>query len=45
MTGAQRSYLTTLAEEAGEDVPEQMSKADASEMIDRLQGKSDRLDT
>lgn len=35
-TGAQLSYLQTLAEEAGEDVPDGMTKAEASEMIDRL---------
>ncbi|CAN5850989.1 DUF3072 domain-containing protein [soil metagenome] len=43
MTGAQRSYLTTLAQEAGEDVPDDLSKAQASEMIDRLQAESDRV--
>jgi hypothetical protein len=42
-TGPQRSYLSTLAREAGEDVPEDITKAEASETIDRLQGESDRL--
>ena len=42
-TGPQRSYLSTLAREAGEDVPEGITKAEASETIDRLQGESDRL--
>lgn len=42
MTGPQRSYLSTLAREAGEDVPENLTKAQASEMIDRLQAKSGR---
>ena len=42
MTGPQRSYLQTLAREAGEDVPEGLSKAQASEMIDRLQEKTGR---
>ena len=42
-TGPQRSYLSTLAREAGEDVPEDVSKAEASEAIDRLQQQSDRL--
>ena len=42
-TGPQRSYLSTLAREAGEDVPEDISKAEASEAIDRLQQQSDRL--
>jgi hypothetical protein len=43
MTGPQESYLQTLAREAGEDVPEGLSKAEASELIDRLQGQSQRL--
>jgi hypothetical protein len=38
MTGAQRSYLDTLAREAGEQLDPQMTKAEASEHIDRLQG-------
>jgi len=42
-TGPQRSYLQTLAREAGEDVPDDLTKAQASELIDRLQGKSDRV--
>jgi hypothetical protein len=37
MTGPQRSYLSTLAREANEAVPEELTKAHASEMIDRLQ--------
>ena len=43
MTGPQESYLQTLAREAGENVPEDLSKAEASELIDRLQDLSDRL--
>jgi hypothetical protein len=43
MTGAQASYLETLASEAGEDVPDDLTKADASKKIDELQDKSDRL--
>jgi Protein of unknown function (DUF3072) len=43
MTAAQESYLTTLAHEAGEDVPGNLSKAQASELIDKLQGRSQRL--
>ncbi len=43
MTGPQKSYLETLAREAGEQVDESMSKADASRKIDELQGKSDRV--
>ena len=42
-TGPQRSYLETLAREAGEEVPEDITKADASKKIDQLQGKSDRV--
>ena len=42
-TGPQRSYLETLAREAGEDVPDQLTKADASKKIDELQDKSDRV--
>ena len=42
MTGPQKSYLHTLAREAGEEVPDDLTKAQASEMIDRLQEKSGR---
>jgi hypothetical protein len=42
MTGAQRSYLDTLAREAGEQLSPDLSKAEASEHIDRLQGKTGR---
>ena len=42
MTGAQRSYLHTLAEEAGEEVEEEMSKAEASKRIEELQAKTRR---
>jgi hypothetical protein len=41
-TGAQESYLHTLAGEAHEEVPEHLSKADASRMIDELQEKTGR---
>ncbi len=30
MTGAQKSYLETLSQEAGEELDENLSKADAS---------------
>ncbi len=43
MTGPQKSYLETLAREAGEDVDDSMNKADASRKIDELQDKSDRV--
>ena len=42
MTGAQKSYLTTLAEQAGEDVPGDLNKADASKKIEELQEKTGR---
>jgi hypothetical protein len=42
MTGPQRSYLHTLAQEAGHEVPEEMTKAQASELIERLQEKTGR---
>jgi hypothetical protein len=37
MTGPQQSYLHTLAEEAGEQAPGELTKAKASEEIERLQ--------
>jgi hypothetical protein len=42
MTGAQRSYLHTLASEAGEEVDENLTKAEASKRIDELQAKTGR---
>jgi hypothetical protein len=42
MTGPQKSYLETLAREAGEEVPDDLSKADASEKIDELQDRTGR---
>ncbi len=42
ITAAQRSYLDTLAREAGEELDPTMSKAEASEHIDRLQSASPR---
>lgn len=42
MTGAQRSYLDTLAREAGEQLPPDLTKAQASEHIDRLQAQTGR---
>lgn len=41
-TGPQLSYLQTLAREAGRDVPEGLTKATASELIDELQAASGR---
>jgi hypothetical protein len=43
MTAPQESYLQTLAREAGEEVPDGLTKAEASELIDRLQDRSQRL--
>jgi hypothetical protein len=42
MTGAQDSYLHTLAREAGEPVKEDLTKAEASEKIEELQEKTGR---
>jgi Protein of unknown function (DUF3072) len=42
MTGAQRSYLKTLSEEAKEPFDENLTKADASKRIDELQQKTGR---
>ncbi len=42
MTGPQASYLSTLAQEAGEDVPENLTKAEASKRIDELQERTGR---
>ncbi len=42
MTGAQKSYLSTLSEEAGEEMDENLNKAQASQRIDELQSKTGR---
>ena len=42
MTGPQQSYLHTLAQEAGAEVPDDLTKAQASEMIERLQQQTGR---
>ena len=42
MTGAQRSYLDTLAREAGETIQADLTKAEASEHIERLQAATGR---
>jgi hypothetical protein len=41
-TGAQKSYLNTLARQAGEEVPDDLTKADASVKIDELQEETGR---
>lgn len=43
MTGAQGSYLQTLCEETGHEFDPKINKADASKLIDELQGQSQRL--
>ena len=42
MTGAQKSYLKTLSDEAGEEMDETLSKGDASKKINELQQKTGR---
>lgn len=42
MTGPQRSYLGTLAQEAGEEVDDELTKAEASERIEELQRRTGR---
>ncbi len=42
MTGAQRSYLSTLSEEAKEEFDENLTKAQASQKIEELQKKTGR---
>ncbi|OBH87393.1 DUF3072 domain-containing protein [Mycobacterium scrofulaceum] len=42
MTGPQRSYLHTLSQEAGRGVPDDLTKAQASELIDELQQRTGR---
>jgi hypothetical protein len=42
MTGPQRSYLQTLAQEAKREVPDDLTKAEASEAIEQLQTETGR---
>jgi hypothetical protein len=42
ITGAQESYLHTLAQEAHEQVDDDLTKAEASKEIDRLKAKTGR---
>jgi hypothetical protein len=44
MTGAQESYLHTLAAEAGEEVEPNLTKAEASKRIDELRQKTGKAD-
>jgi Protein of unknown function (DUF3072) len=41
-TAAQRSYLETLSQEAGEEPPERLTKAEAAKQIERLQERTGR---
>ncbi len=40
ITPAQKSYLDTLARQAGEELPADMSKAEASQHIERLRAET-----
>lgn len=42
MTASQKSYLDTLAKQAGEQLPADLTKAQASQHIDRLQAETGR---
>jgi hypothetical protein len=42
MTGPQRSYLQTLAQEADRAVPDDLTKAQASNLIEELQKATGR---
>ena len=42
MTGPQESYLGTLAREAGEDAPHDLTKAEAAKKIEELQQTTGR---
>lgn len=41
-TGPQESYLHTLAREAGEEIKDDLTKAEASQKIEELQKKTGR---
>lgn len=42
MTGPQESYLGTLAREAGEEAPHDLTKAEAAKKIEELQARTGR---
>ncbi len=42
MTGPQRSYLESLCREAGRELDENLTKAEASRLIDELQKRTGR---
>lgn len=41
MTESQRRYLDTLARQAGEELPADLTKAEASQHIDRLRARAE----
>lgn len=43
-TGPQLSYLNTLAQQAGRELPGELTKAQASKLIDELQAQTGRGD-
>jgi hypothetical protein len=43
MTAAQRSYLETLCHDTGETFADNLTKAEASKMIEELRARSPRL--
>ena len=43
MTAAQRSYLETLATDVGQSFNEELTKADASKLIEELRQRSPRI--
>jgi hypothetical protein len=43
MTAAQRSYLETLSSDTGEEIEENLTKAEASRKIDDLRERSPRV--
>jgi Protein of unknown function (DUF3072) len=43
MTPSQRSYLDTLAQDTGERVTDNLTKAEASKLIDELRQRSPRV--
>ena len=43
MTAAQRSYLETLCHDTGDTFDENLTKAEASKLIDELRKRSPRL--
>jgi len=45
MTGPQESYLHTLARETGREIPEGLTKAQASELIEELQRQRELRDS